>query len=94
MKNRKLRKGRCLICLIAVFTIINLFGGMFEAKADNVDREMVPVYVQEGDTLWNIVEDNYDYKGDIRAAVHEVKSINHMTGSELTPGEVIYVPVR
>lgn len=89
-----MRKGRCLICLIAVFTIINLFGDMFEAKADNVDRETVPVYIHKGDTLWDIVEDNYDYEGDIRAAVREVKRINHMTGSKLTPGEMIYVPVR
>lgn len=83
-----------MICLLAAFIIFNFASQIFEAKADEVAKEMTPVYVCEGDTLWSIVEENYDYTGDIRAAIHGVKRINHMTGSELTVGEVIYVPVR
>ena len=93
MKKRKLRKGRILICLIAAVMIIMLSGGMFEAKADNSASDLMPVYVHDGDTLWGLVEANYDYSGDIRAAVHEVKVINHMTSSELIEGEIIYIPI-
>lgn len=94
--NKRLRKGRCLFCLLVVFTICHFFFGLFEAKAqaDNAQRELMPICVHEGDTLWSIIEENYDYSGDIRAAISEVKSINHMSGSALTAGEVIYVPLR
>ncbi len=39
-------------------------------------------------------EENYDYGGDIRAAISEVKSINHMSNSNLSIGDVIYVPIK
>ena len=93
MKSRKLRKGRCLICILAAIMIFTLSGGLFEAQADNTGKELIPVYVHEGDTLWSIVEENCDYSGDIRAAIHEVKIINHMTDSGIAAGDVIYIPV-
>ena len=67
---------------------------MFEAKADSSALDLMPLYVHDGDTLWGLVEANYDYCGDIRAAIHEVKAINHMTSSELTEGEIIYIPIN
>lgn len=98
MKNKRLRKGRCLICLVVVFTIIYFIGGSIVAKADNTahgsveQQELIAVSVGYGDTLWSIVEENYDYSGNIWSAIHEVKVINHMTGSDLMVGDVIYVP--
>ena len=94
MKNRKIRKGNCLLLLVAAFIIINFCGGFFEAKADSAEPNLIPVYVQEGDTLWNIVEENYNYCGDIREAISEVKSINHMTNSDLAIGDIIYIPIK
>lgn len=94
MKAKKLRKGHCLLLLVAAFIIINFCGGFFEAKADSAEPNLIPVYVQEGDTLWSIVEENYNYSGDIRAAISEVKSINHMPNSDLAIGDVIYVPIK
>ena len=94
MKTKKIRKGNCLLLLAAAFILINFCGGFFDAKADSAEPNLIPVYVQAGDTLWSIVEENYDYSGDIRAAISEVKSINHMPNSNLTVGEVIYVPIK
>ena len=94
MKGKKLRKGHCLLLLVATFIIINFCGGFFEAKADSAEPNLMPVYVQEGDTLWDIIEENYNYSGDIRAAISEVKSINHMSNSNLEIGDVIYVPIK
>lgn len=94
MKAKKLRKGHYLLLLVAAFIIINFCGGFFEAKADSAEPNLIPVYVQEGDTLWSIVEENYNYSGDIRAAISEVKSINHMPNSDLAIGDVIYVPIK
>lgn len=92
MKNRRLRKGRCLICLLAAFIIFNFSGSFLPAKADNIEQDMAPIYVSEGDTLWSIVQENYDYSGDIRAAINQVKTINGLTDSTINVGDVIYVP--
>lgn len=94
MKRKKIRKGHCLLLLVAAFIIINFCGGFFEAKADIAEPNLIPVYVQDGDTLWSIVEENYNFNGDIRAAISEVKSINHMENSNLAVGDIILVPIK
>ena len=94
MKIKKIRKGNCLLLLVAAFIIFNFCGCFFEAKADSAEPNLFPVYVQDGDTLWSIVEENYNYSGDIRAAISEVKSINHMSNSNLAIGDVIYIPIK
>lgn len=94
MKNKHLRKGRCLFILIIAFIIFNFVGHLPNAQADNSDYALMPIYVSAGDTLWSIVEENYDYTGDIRAAVSEIKKVNHLDSSELNAGDVIYIPVK
>ena len=61
MKIKKIRKGNCLLLLVAAFIIFNFCGCFFEAKADSAEPNLIPVYVQDGDTLWSIVEENYNY---------------------------------
>lgn len=95
-QKKRLRKGRCLIVLIGLMLLISLFGGGLEAVANDgsAAREMLPVVVADGDTLWQLVADNYQYEGDIRAAIYEVKLINQMPDSNLRPGQVVYIPLR
>ena len=99
MKRYKLRKGRCLICIVFAFMIFTFTGTFFEAKAENVSaadepKDLIPIYVNEGDTLWNIVQDNCDYSGDIRDFIRDVKELNNLKSSNITAGDIIYVPVN
>lgn len=93
-KRRKLRKMRCLIAVLALLTIANFCFGNSSAQADDKlkGRELQPIQVCAGDTLWDLVSENYDYEGDIREAIYEVKKINGMERANISPGQIIYIP--
>ena len=46
--------------------------------------------VEPGDTLWAIAAELYG--GDPREGVWRLQKRNHLAGSALTPGTVLYVP--
>lgn len=95
---RKLRKLRLSIVVIVFILMVSIIVGGFSAKADAArfasDRNFVPVYIVDGDTLWDLVDKYYDYQGDIREAIYEVKEINNIKGSVLQAGQVIYIPTK
>jgi LysM repeat protein len=49
-----------------------------------------PYRVQAGDTLWSIAAEHYN--GDPRQGVWTIKRENALTGSSLTPGQVLLLP--
>lgn len=89
---RTLRKGRCLVLLTLCFIIFSFSSGAFSAQANDIPRELQPVIVRSGDTLWDLVSQYYQYNGDIRAAIYEVREINELDSVELYPGQLIYIP--
>ena len=94
-KIRRLKKAPCLILVLTLTTVIWSVCNVFDAKADDVTcvREMQPITVEKGDTLWNLVQDYYMFSGKISAAIYEVKQINNIKSSlELQPGNIIYIP--
>lgn len=93
-KKRCLRKGRCLLLLTICIFLFSFFGGVFNAQAGDQPRELQPVAVRSGDTLWELVDKYYQYEGDIRAAIYEVKQINDLNSAALTPGQIIYIPAK
>lgn len=92
--NRSLRKGRCILALLVLILTVNLLCGGFTAKANaqNGNRQLMPIQVRSGDTLWALVDDNYDHQGDIRKAIYEVQQINNLNGGNIQPGQIIYIP--
>lgn len=101
---KRLRKSRCFLLLISIFVLCSFWGFTINAKADepggghaadlSVPRELQAVSVESGDTLWNLIEEYYDYQGDIRNRIYEVKEINGMKESRIYPGQIIYIPVN
>ena len=92
-KIRRLRKGRCTAALVLlILAVLMLAGGLFKAKAAEEGRPMQAVVVTQGDTIWRMVQEHYNFKGDIRRAVYEVKKINGLKDTVIVPGQVIYIP--
>ena len=93
---RKPRKLRCLITLTLFVLGLSAVFGVFSAEADDKvfdkTNDLRPVYVLSGDTLWSLVEEYYDYEGDIRKAVYEVEQINNIDNGMICAGEIIYIP--
>jgi hypothetical protein len=97
---KKPRKLRCLAALTILILVLSAVFGVFTAEAtDNKGslRDMSSlqaVYVRDGDTLWGLVDEYYNYAGDIRRAIHEVEQINGIDNAIIQQGEVIYIPVN
>ena len=92
---RRLRKGRCTMVLAVLIMIAMLLAsGLPKATAADEGRHMQAVVVVRGDNLWNLVQKHYDYKGDIRRAIYEVRQINGLKDAVIVPGQVIYIPQK
>jgi Tfp pilus assembly protein FimV len=51
-----------------------------------------PYQVQNGDTLWQIADHEYDDSLDVRAVVYEIRETNRLEGALLQPGQVLTLP--
>jgi len=94
---RRLRKFNCLITLLAIIFIFNLICGGFGNKTANAEevqapREYVTVQVRSGDTLWDLVNEYYDYDCHIRKAILEVRELNNMESSTIYIGQSLIIP--
>jgi nucleoid-associated protein YgaU len=50
------------------------------------------VVVESGDTLWSIATSVAGTGRDVRAVVDEIRRVNGLVGSVLTPGQVLRLP--
>ena len=92
-KTRRLRKGRCIVFLVLALMLLLFFMQGFNlAAATNNGRTINEVYVLSGDTLWNLVQEHYDYRGDIRNAIIKVQRLNNLTDTNLYSGQVLLIP--
>jgi hypothetical protein len=53
---------------------------------------LVPVYVTEGDNLWQLSSEYSDGKIDIRKYIDRVMTINNLSDANIKPGELIMFP--
>jgi len=94
-KIRRLRKGRCTIVLLLLMLFAMLLAGWLpKATAADEGRPMQTIIVAPGDTLWSLIQKHYDYQGDIRRAIYEVKQINELQEAMIVPGQTLLIPVR
>ncbi len=56
--------------------------------------EFEKVIVKRGDSLWNIARRYYGSSTDLRKVIYEIKEINHMSNSDLRPGQQIKIPLE
>ena len=92
-KIKRLRKGRCIIILVFALLLFFLFvQGYNNAAAANTQRTINQVYVMSGDTLWALVQEHYNYDGDIRNAIIEVQRLNNLPNSRIYVGQVLMIP--
>lgn len=91
--SRKLRWSRLILVAGLLFVASALLCNAINGKAyANEEQELQKIIVRSGDTLWNIIEANYDQEVDVRKAIYEVKRLNDLSSSELYVGQVLYLP--
>ena len=63
-----------------------------QALASIEQDSYVTVVVESGDTLWNLVDEHYNGKKDIRKIIYFVKDVNGI-GTTIYPGQTIKIPI-
>jgi hypothetical protein len=53
---------------------------------------LVPVYVSEGDNLWQLSAEHTDGKMDIRNYIDKVMTINNLSTTNIKPGDLLMFP--
>jgi hypothetical protein len=93
---RLTRRGRVLAVLLLVgilLAVLTAFGAHSAATGDaGVPVQTRTIEVGEGDTLWGIASD-VAKPGEVREMVHEIEELNALSGSALSVGQEIAVPV-
>jgi hypothetical protein len=94
MKKYKIVNRYRFFTLLSLILIV-LFGSMFfivvNAKSTSTDA-LVPVYVGEGDNLWQLSTRYTDGSMDIRNYIDKVMTINNLPNANIKPGDLLMFP--
>jgi LysM repeat protein len=98
IKKANNKSGRNLIKgILLMFSILAVFGMLTSStmgKKENITTNHV---IQENETIWNIAKTICNKSSDnnlnIQNVIIEIKSINHLSSSNIYAGQVIQVPV-
>ncbi|MFO7814584.1 MAG: LysM peptidoglycan-binding domain-containing protein [Halanaerobiales bacterium] len=77
-----------LVSIIIIISILSL-KVMTEKEVYYKDIE-----IKNGQTLWQIVENEFGSDSNIRKYVYQIKQINNLQNSNLSPGQVIKIPIE
>lgn len=99
MKNYKIvNKTRFYIFIIVsiyiVFSAISFFKSFGIAESNETALKYEEVYINEGDTIWNIALEYKPENYDVRDLVAIIRDENKLEDLNIKPGEIIRVPIR
>ena len=60
------------------------------ARPSGAHGPRVVYRVKPYDTLWTIAQAHYG--GDVRNAIWQIEHVNHLAGTEISPGETLVLP--
>lgn len=93
---RLTRRGRVLALLLLLgilLAVLTVFGSHSAATGDaGVPVQTRTIEVGAGDTLWGIASE-VAKPGEVRDMVHQIEELNALSGSALSVGQEIAVPV-
>jgi hypothetical protein len=93
---RLTRRGRAVALLLLLgilLAVLTVFGSHSAATGDaGVPVQTRTIEVGAGDTLWGIASE-VAKPGEVRDMVHQIEELNALSGSALSVGQEIAVPV-
>lgn len=97
MKRKIILKNRERFFTFVILVAIFIVGTIVLLNIDNnafgySQPEYRFVYIDQGDTLWNIAQSNIKPGKDIREYIYEIKQINNLSSSELFVGQELLIP--
>lgn len=84
-------KARFITFLLVLVLISSIF--VYTGVKADERTEFKIVRVKEGDNLWKIAEENYDFeKEDIRQYIYKIKKINKLSDSGIYTNQELILP--
>lgn len=80
-----------LLSLVLIILFASMFFIVVNAKSTST-VVLVPVYVCEGDNLWQLSTQYTDGKTDIRNYIDKVMTINNLSNANIKPGDLLMFP--
>ena len=78
----------CTVCMLIILCVFNLIN----ASAVK-NRETITISVASGDTLWSIASEANTSGKDVRNVINDIMVLNNLSGSNITKGQSLIVPV-
>ena len=79
--------------LVIISTIVVVMALLLLSTGEASGAEQaVPYTVESGDTLWEIADARTPAGHDVRATVVEIRQLNGLASSLITPGQLLIVP--
>lgn len=93
----KFRFTTSLSCLlIIVFTMISSVFAIYNRVEGYQEkhREYIEVYIDYGDTIWQLAREFSPLNKDIRKTIYEISQINDLDTYDIYPGQIIKIPKK
>ncbi|PDO11612.1 MAG: hypothetical protein BLM47_00325 [Candidatus Reconcilbacillus cellulovorans] len=86
---------RAMFLVSLLFACFSLLAAAWKPHAEVVlsDMPLERVYVEYGDTLWDIAQDRTAPGEDVRDVIARIKKLNGLRSSAIYEGQILYVPV-
>ncbi|MGO1368755.1 MAG: LysM peptidoglycan-binding domain-containing protein [Senegalia sp. (in: firmicutes)] len=78
-----------VITLVLALLLNNVLGIVF---ASDTYKDYNKVFVQKGDSIWNIAKENNPNGEDIRKIVYEIREVNDIENEWIKPGDILKIP--
>lgn len=80
-----------VLCVLFIIYITSSVTGSYDAEG-LTEETYACVFVESGDTLWDIASQYCDDDTDVRDMVRIIRDVNSLTGSNIRSGQVLLVP--
>ena len=82
------------LTVLLICSAVICFASTVSAKSSaKREKYIAKVYVEYGDSLWSIANENFSSEySDTAELVEEIKKINHLYSDKIIAGEYILVP--
>lgn len=91
---KKTNYSKFLAITVIILSIILLISVLSFKAMTEKEIYYKDIEIKNGQTLWQIAESEFGSDSNIRKYVYQIKQINNLKNSILSPGQVIKIPIE
>ncbi|MCF8002122.1 MAG: LysM peptidoglycan-binding domain-containing protein [Halanaerobiales bacterium] len=91
---KKAKYSKLLVLTVIILSMILLISVLSFKAMTEKEIYYKDIEIKNGQTLWQIAESEFGSDSNIRKYVYQIKQINNLNDSNLSPGQIIKVPIE